>query len=249
MPLAAAIVRVTASLGDLHGLRPRWHAQRDIRTRPASPPRARRRSGGWRRRSQTHRCLEHRLRGGQSRSARPDDTWMERMAAACARRRFHTPRPSKMRRLALPSAVVRSSKLGCARRVVRDRLNQHHRALGAGKRQRAAGPDHAAADDCDVKFLRGRHLGARHHRFDLVDLLRRLRGQHLRAALRHHDIILDAYADVGKAARHAAQARRDIDTRLDGEHHAGLEHPPLAADFVVARRRAHPCRASARCGA
>src|SRR6185312_7750706 len=41
------------------------------------------------------------------------ETWMVVMAAACGAIAGHTPSAWKMRRLALPSAVVRSSKLGC----------------------------------------------------------------------------------------------------------------------------------------
>jgi hypothetical protein len=58
---------------------------------------------------------------------------------------------------------------------MRDRLNQHDLAIGAGERQCTAGADHAAADDCDVKFMHGGHSGARHHGFDLCHFLRRLR--------------------------------------------------------------------------
>ncbi len=41
------------------------------------------------------------------------ETWMERMAAESATRSCHTPSDSKICLEPLPSAVVRSSKLGC----------------------------------------------------------------------------------------------------------------------------------------
>ncbi len=52
-----------------------------------------------------------------------------------------------------------------------------------------------------------------------------------------------------KRLRHRARAGRDVDARLDRQHHARLEHPPLVARPCSRRHRARPCRASGRCDA
>src|SRR6185312_8131822 len=72
-----------------------------------------------------------------------------------------------------------------------------------------------------------------HGALDLIGMLRGTGGQHLDTLLGHHDIVLDPDADAMEALGYAARAGRNIDTRLDGHDHTGLEHAPLIADLVI----------------
>ena len=69
-----------------------------------------------------------------------------------------------MRRLALPSAVVRSSKLGCAALANGTLSISSDAHAAADQRRGEAGADHAAADDGDVDRGSGRGGGGGHDR-------------------------------------------------------------------------------------
>lgn len=105
-----------------------------------------------------------------------------------------------------------------------------------GQRQRGA--DQAPADDRQVD-LAHRHLRLPrswrgHQRLDLGDGLRHAVGQHFATIAGDHHVVLDAYADTAPLLRHRGIVRGDVDARLDGHRHARFEHPPFAADAVLA---------------
>jgi hypothetical protein len=63
----------------------------------------------------------------------------------------------------------------------------------------------------------------------------RYRGsQNLVTAPGDENIVLDTNTDVPPLARDLLVSGRHVQSRLDGHDHAGLEHPPLAPDLVVA---------------
>src|SRR5262245_12244600 len=69
--------------------------------------------------------------------------------------------------------------------------------------------------------------------FDLLDLLRHGRRQHLDAARGHQDVVLDADADAAKGLRDVVGVGGDVQSGLDGEHHAGLERARRVAELVL----------------
>src|SRR5579863_407670 len=145
-----------------------------------------------------------------------------------------------MRRLALPSAVVRSSQLGCAAVSTETPSTSSTRRLlpaSAAARLAPTMPPPMMATSTGAGALAADTAGtsaARHQRFDLVGVLGHARAQHLGAALGDQNIVLDADADVAVALGHAVAGGRQVQAGLDGEHHAGLEHTPLVAELVVA---------------
>src|SRR5579859_3593247 len=167
---------------------------------------------------------------------------MARIAAASAAIGSQTPSPSKMRRLALPSAVVRSSKLGWAPAPKGTASMSSSRAPAPARPAARLAPTmppptmatSTASASGAAAGLMGARSTVRHHRFDLLRILRRAGAEDLRAAPRHQDVVLDADADIAEAPRHAARARRQVDTRLHRERHARLEYAPCVADLVVA---------------
>src|SRR5262249_14400766 len=159
------------------------------------------------------------------------EMWIERIAPASAAIISHTPSAPKMRRLALPSAVVRSSKLGWAE-LPKGTLSTSSVRTPASPRASArlaptnppptlAASPSRPAQSAAALMVRAA-LAAPHQRLDLLGVLGRARGKHLGAAARHHHVILDADADVAEAPRHAAPGRQ-VDARLDRHRHARLE--------------------------
>ena len=68
----------------------------------------------------------------------------------------------------------------------------------------------------------------------LVGRLRDRRGQVLVAALRDHDVVLDADADAAEARIGLLVVLRDVEARLDREDLPRLEPARLAVDAVAA---------------
>src|SRR5437764_14012762 len=169
---------------------------------------------------------------------------MTRMAAASGASALQQPRLSKRRRLALPSAVVRSSKLGWPLRpkgALSTRSSRTPVPASAAARLAPTSPPPMIATSTSRggaaagRVMRlGTRSAARHEGLDLIGILRRARGEHLCAAARHHDVVLDADADVAKAPGHAPGSGGQLDPRLVGHRLAGPEHPPLIAPLVVA---------------
>src|SRR5688572_16103071 len=127
--------------------------------------------------------------------------------ASCAMR-SQTPSASKMRRLALPSAVVRSSKLGCAPApgaTLSMRMVDSPVFPSATARLAPTIPPPTMATS---KFATSGPCSAMsHHCLDLVRVFRCLRGQHLVPGARDHHIVLDADADPAEPLGHAARTR------------------------------------------
>ncbi len=117
----------------------------------------------------------------------------------------------------------------------RESLDERHAPEASARGQRAgqAGADHAAADDHDVVTVRAHARPAIRCSMSCTDLGACAR-QHLARGLRDDHVVLDADADAAPLLRHRAVVGRDVDARLHGQHHAGLQHAPLAADLVVA---------------
>src|SRR5215472_3629987 len=170
---------------------------------------------------------------------------MARIAAASGAIASQTDRPSKIRRLALPRAVVRSSKLGWALVPKGTASMSSARTpvpMSPAARLAPTMPPPTMATSTSsgyrgvvslMSFEVWTPSALGHHGLDLLGILRRARAEHLRPALRDQHVVLNADADVAEAPRHAARARRQVDPRLDGECHARLEHPPLLADLIV----------------
>src|SRR3569623_2498301 len=76
-----------------------------------------------------------------------------------------------------------------------------------------------------------RRLRRRHQGLDLGDGLGHAAGQHLVAILGDQHVVFDAHANVPPFFRHAFAAGGNVNARIAGVHHAGLQRPPLAADF------------------
>ena len=89
---------------------------------------------------------------------------MPRIAPACGAIAGQTPSVSRMRRAPLPSAVVRSSKLGCAALSGATASIEQHPQRRVLQRQRQTRAHHAAADDGDIaracRRMRSHHAAA-----------------------------------------------------------------------------------------
>src|SRR5699024_3912064 len=59
-------------------------------------------------------------------------------------------------------------------------------------------------------------------------------GQYVMAVARDRHVVLDADADAAPARGHVGHVRRNVDARLDRQHHARLEQPRLPVDAVIA---------------
>src|SRR5579864_4256928 len=167
---------------------------------------------------------------------------MERMAAASPHICSQTPRPSNTRRLALPSAVVRSSKLGwaCSPKGT-DSMSSSRTPVSSRAAARLAPtmppPTMAtstASASATAAVLMSVRSTVRHHRFDLIGILRRPGAQNLGSPTGHQYVVLDADADIAEAPRHAPRAGRQIDPGLHRESHSRLEHAPFVPHLVVA---------------
>src|SRR3546814_3743486 len=67
----------------------------------------------------------------------------------------------------------------------------------------------------------------RHELLDLVGTARQLFGQHFMAILGHDNVVLGTDADAAPLRRHRLVVRRNVQARLDREHHVRLEQPRL----------------------
>src|SRR5690554_4085756 len=73
-----------------------------------------------------------------------------------------------------------------------------------------------------------------HPRLDLVSSPGPLAGKDLVSVPGDQHIILDTDADTPPPGCHLLVVRGDVDPRLPGHHHARFQHPPFAADPVLA---------------
>src|SRR5215469_6110902 len=164
------------------------------------------------------------------------------MAAASGAIACHTPSASKIRRLTLPSAVVRSSKLGCASAPNGTLSTSNSRrpvpvSAAATLAPTMPPPTIATSTSRGVPARTAEDMagsGARHQRLDLIGVLGSARGEHFRPALGDDHVVLDANADVTEASRHATGRSRQINPRLYGHHHPRFQDPPFITDLVVA---------------
>src|SRR5690242_20036812 len=118
---------------------------------------------------------------------------MVRIAAAWGAIAVQTPRLSKIRRLALPNAVVRSSKLGCTLELgATPSINTTRipRSRKASARLAPTIPPPTMATSTSIRLL------SRHQGFDLLHILRRPGSENFHPRLGNHDVILDADPDV-----------------------------------------------------
>src|SRR6187399_2977372 len=160
---------------------------------------------------------------------------MERMAADSADMACHTPSDSKICREPLPSAVVRSSKLGCTAEsggMLSMSSTRNFVARRASAKLAPTMPPPTIATS--YSFIDRLSCNRRHQPLDLDRVLGHAVGEHLTTVARHHDIVFDANADSLVFLRRARRAGSNVDAGLDGQRHAGLEHAPLVADLVVA---------------
>src|SRR4029079_8175414 len=175
-----------------------------------------------------------------SRRAKPkrprSETWMRRIAVASRSRSGHTRSASKMRRLPLDNAVVRSSKLGCPNvpngwASIRTTSSASSASANASVAPTSPPPQTATSQ------LTPSGLGATvaiHQLLYGVGVFRRTAGEHIVARARHRNVVLDAHADVPPAFGDALRPGRNVDAGLDRQRHAGLQDAPLLADLVVA---------------
>ena len=252
----ASIVAVAPACGDLQPApRPRGDSMRDTsagQIRPALPGSARRRDHS----ALAERPIRHHVaHGGEALLGRIDAREAESalirdmdlaIGVADASTSGHTPRVSRMRRLPFESAVVRSSKLGCEAAscgIASIRATLELRAAPMRRRGwrppcrrprwRRRNAVHVASAACTRASIASGVFSS-------------AAGQHLRRTGGHQHFILDANADVPEFLRDARRGS-DVDPRLDGEHHPRFQHPPFAADLVVADIMHVEARASGRC--
>src|SRR5262245_34586596 len=168
---------------------------------------------------------------------------MARMAAAAGAMSPQMPRPSKMRRLALPSAVVRSSKLGCApapgatpsimstSRPVPPSASARLAptipppTIAISTSRADAPAPEAVRSDVESPCIRASAVC--HERFDLVHILRRPGCEHFDAAAGDHHVVFDAHTYAPKVLGHAAQPGCDVEARLNRHRHARLQDAPF----------------------
>ena len=162
---------------------------------------------------------------------------------------------SKMRRLALPSAVVRSSKLGCACGAERRRSRR-----AARERRCRRAPRRGWRRPCRRRRWRRRPRCVGQARAPCaqpraisasicVGVLRRARGEHLGAALGDHHVVLDADADVAEALRHPARAGAACRCPARSSSPCPARAPATRRRSCSRRRRARRAEPVARCGA
>src|SRR5665213_1300315 len=143
-----------------------------------------------------------------------------------------------MRRLALPSAVVRSSKLGCTcdpGAMPSTSIVTIPVPASATARLAPTMPPPMMATSTLVAGTGLMGIGRsapRHHGFDGVRILGCMRRQHLDTCSRNDDVVLDANTDVVHPLGHTPCARRNVNARLDRHDHPWLEHTPLVPDLV-----------------
>src|SRR5690348_3907494 len=131
---------------------------------------------------------------------------MEPMAPACSAIAGHTPSVSKICREPLPSAVVRSSKLGCADESG-DTLSMSSTRNGVSRSASAklAPTMPPPTMTTSYVFTGERSCHRRHEALDGDGILRHAVGQHLAAVTCDDDVVLDADADamefLGRAGR------------------------------------------------
>src|SRR5687768_5658686 len=156
---------------------------------------------------------------------------MRRMAVASRSSSGHTRSASKMRRLPLEIAVVRSSKLGWPNvpngwASIRTTSRDSSASASARVAPTRPPPQIATSELCAP--------GSIHQLLYCGRFFRRAGGEHFVTRARHRDIVLDTHTNVPPALRDALGAGGDVDAGFDGKRHAGLQHAPLLADLVVA---------------
>src|SRR5918995_2708283 len=156
---------------------------------------------------------------------------MRRMAVASRSSSGHTRSASKIRRLPLEIAVVRSSKLGCPNvpngwASIRTTSRDSSASARASVAPTRPPPQIATSGLCAT--------GSIHPLLYCGRIFRRAGREHLVTRAGHRNIVLDAHTDVPPALRDALRAGGNVDAGLDGQRHSGLEHAPLLADLVVA---------------
>src|SRR5688572_18117732 len=162
------------------------------------------------------------------------DTWMERIAADSPTIDRQTPSDSKIWREPLPSAVVRSSKLGWRAESGGTPSTSNTRNFVVRNASAKLAPTMPPPTmTTSHSFMAGCSCHRRHEPFDFLNGLRDAAGQHLAAIARDHHVVFDADADAVIFPGDAGSPGRDVDAGLDGQRHAGLEHAPLVADLVV----------------
>src|SRR5258706_3652108 len=136
----------------------------------------------------------------------------------------HTPRRSRISRLPYDSAIVRASSTTTARGC--DSSNATLKPLSRS-------PSASAAPIRPPPATTMSYGSATHQRFDFSDGFRRRLRQHFVAGRCHQHVVLDTNADVGKRLGHPF-AGANVASRLDCQHHAGLEFAPPAVTLVLA---------------
>src|SRR3954471_3194572 len=150
------------------------------------------------------------------------ETWTLRIAVTSSER--HTPRRSRISRLACESASGRNAALDSVLprmatfRCEPRRASASAQPTGPAPRMRTSVPG----------------AGIAHQRFDFGDTLGGFGRDDLACPLGDDHIVLDADADVAQPLRHVVGCA-DIEARFHGERHAGLEPSPLPGPLVFAR--------------
>ena len=152
-----------------------------------------------------------------------------------------------MRRLPFDSAVVRSSKLGCEAASCGTASMSAVRTPSALQSDRETRAHHAAADDGDVEAHSCLAHAACTSRSTASGVFSRAAVSTSGApsvtstsSSMRTPMFQNSFGTRGDGT--------DVDAGLDGQRHAGLEHPPLAADLVVAHVVHVQDPASVRCG-
>src|SRR5258708_23109645 len=162
---------------------------------------------------------------GASRSVRPVppfcEMWIDAIAAAGT---GHARASSRISRLPADSARMRSSPEGRGRASKTAMSRPWPAARAASVAPTGPAPMTATSRT---------RLAIEDGVLDVLHALRAIRREDLAPARCHEHVVLDAHADVPELLRHVVR-RADVEPRLDGEHHAGLQLAPLALLHVVA---------------
>src|SRR3954468_10571900 len=149
------------------------------------------------------------------------ETWTLRIGVTSSER--HTPRRSRISRLACESASGRNAALDSVLprmatfRCEPRRASASAQPTGPAPRMRTSVPG----------------AGIAHQRFDFGDALGCLGGDDLACSLGDDYVILDADADVAQRLGHVVGCA-DVEARLHGKRHTGLERSPLRCALVFA---------------
>src|ERR1017187_10214639 len=155
------------------------------------------------------------------------------MGVAAAATAGHTPKVSRMRRVPFDNAAVASSKIGCAAAsggTASINATRTSSPLSATPRLAPTMPPPTMAISNESFTPRTSASPRLHQALESFGSLFERRRQDLRSAPGHQYVVLYSNADVPELPGYAGRGA-NVNARLHGQRHTGLEDPPLSADL------------------